>query len=86
MSATANSDVPVDFRGNPLSLEDIKAMIRRDVAELNNLYHLKALDDARRDGQGVHIPNRRLLNAVEMWEKAHDLHWAWYRARLDAST
>lgn len=86
MSATADSVVPVDFRGNPLSLEQIKELIRQDVAELSRLYSIKALDDARRQQDQIHLPNRRLLNMVEMWEQAHDLHWAWYRARFDAGT
>lgn len=86
MAATADPEVPVDLLGNPLSLEDIKHMIRHDVAVLAELYRLKAADDAKRDGFGLHIPNRRLLNEVEMWEKAHDLHWAWYRAGLNATT
>lgn len=86
MSATADPVVPVNLRGNMLSLEEIKDMIRRDVAELSALYSAKALEDARRSSDCIHIPNRRLANLVEMWEKAHDLHWAWYRARLDAAT
>ena len=86
MTATADPELPLDLRGNELSLEDIKEFIREDVAALQNLYRLKALDDAKRIKDQVHIPNRRLMNLVEMWEKAHDRHWAWYRARLDAST
>ena len=86
MSATADPVVPVDLRCNLLSLEEIKEMIRRDVAELAVLHSAKALDDARRHQDQIHIPNRRLANLVEMWEQAHDLHWAWYRARLDAAT
>lgn len=86
MTATADSVVPVDLRGNPLSLDQIKEMIRRDVAELNHLYARKALDDARRSQDRIHIPDRRLANLVAMWEQAHDLHWAWYRARLNAAT
>lgn len=86
MSATVDPELPVDLLGNPLSLEDIKNMITHDVAELRALYHLKALDDAKRIKDQVHIPNRRLMNLVEMWEKAHDLHWSWYRTVLDAIT
>lgn len=86
MTATADPSVPVDLRGNQLSLEQVKAMIRKDVAELNTLYSLVELDDAKRVKDQIRIPNRRLLNQVEMWEKAHDIHWAWYRAMLDAAT
>lgn len=86
MTATADSVVPVDLRGNPLSLDEIKEMIRRDVAELNDLYARKAQDDARRSRERIHISDRRLVNLVAMWEQAHDLHWAWFRARLDAAT
>jgi len=86
MAATADPEAPVDLRGNPLSLEQVKDMIRHDVAELRALHSLKALDDAKRIQDQIHIPNRRLSNLVEMWEKAHDLHWAWYKAMLDATT
>lgn len=82
MTATADSVVPVDFRGNPLSLEQIKEMIRRDVAELGLLYDLKAVDDAKRREGGVFVPNRRLLNQLALWESAHDVHWSWYRSVL----
>lgn len=86
MSATADHDVPVDLRGNPLTIDQVKDMLRHDVAELSKLHSLKAVDDARRDRDGIHIPNRRLENLLGMWEQAHDLHWAWYRAMLDATT
>lgn len=86
MSATVDPELPLDLRGNPLSLEDIKELIRRDVAELSHLHSLKALDDEKRIKDQIHIPNRRLANMLEMWEKAHDLHWAWYRAGLDEAT
>ena len=85
MTSTADPELPLDLRGKELSLGDIKEFIREDVAALQNLYRLKALDDARRAENQISVPNRRLDNLVEMWEKAHDRHWAWYRARLDAS-
>lgn len=86
MSATADHGVPVDLRGNPLSIDQVKEMLRFDVAELSRLHSLRALDASRRERDCVFIPNRRLDNLVEMWERAHDLHWVWYRAMLDAGT
>lgn len=83
MTDTVNPELPVDLRGNLVSLDDIKAMICVDVAELAIAYGLMASDEARRSDSGTFIPNRRILNLVGMWEAAHDRHWAWYRARLD---
>ena len=84
MTSTADPELPLDLRGKKLSLSEIKEFIREDVAALQNLSHLKALDDARRAANQISVPNRRLDNLVEMWEKAHDRHWSWYRAGLDA--
>lgn len=86
MAAMVDPELPVDLIGRPLTLDQVKEMICRDVDELRRLHSLKALDDARRVEEQIHIPNRRLANLVEMWERAHDLHWAWYRTMLDAAT
>lgn len=86
MSATADPVLPVDFRGNSLSLEDIKAMIKQDVAELSALYRLKELDEAKMAAGQVYMPDMRVKNEIALREKAHDLHWSWYRARINEST
>ena len=85
--ATANFEVPVDLLGNKLSIDDVKDMICRDVVELAAAHSLLEQDSAKRRELGSHSRNRRLLNLVEMWETAHDVHWAWYNVmRADAST
>lgn len=85
--ATANFDAPVDLLGNRLSIDDVKQMICRDVVELAAAHELLRLDSAKRRELGSPGRNRRLLNLVEMWETAHDVHWAWYNMmRADAST
>jgi len=79
MAAAAKDEVPVDFRGNKLSLDEIKEMIRWDVAELASLYAKLALEESRREELGLVGANRRLLNTVALLEKAHDMHWDWYK-------
>lgn len=84
MAATVNPELPVDLRGNPVSLDDIKAMIRMDVAELAAAHAiLDAAEAAGRVEGRVPAANRGLLNRIRMWDAAHDLHWAWYRQKLD---
>lgn len=86
MMAAANYDVPVDFTGRQLTLDDVKEMLRVDVEQLAVVHALLEQDAARRSELGIHIANRRLLNLVSMWEKAHDTHWAWYnRMKADAA-
>ena len=58
-----------------LSTEDIKDLIRADVAELKRLHALKYDDDQL-------PPQKRtilLTWEIEAIEAAHDQHWDWYR-------
>lgn len=85
--ATANFEVPVDLLGNKLTLSDVKDMICRDIRELSAAYRLLEQDAERRRELGSHGRNRKLLNVIEMWETAHDIHWAWFnRMKDDAAT
>jgi len=87
MMATAKYEVPVDFWGKKLTLNDVKDMLRRDVEELSAAHELLEQDAAKRRELGSHMKNRRLLNLVSMWETAHDVHWAWYgEMKDDAAT
>ena len=82
---TAVSVPPRDLGGNPLTIDDIKSMIMRDVSDLSDAYAEKDADDAERAARGVFSPSRILERRVKMLEAAHDLHWDWYRVVVNAA-
>ncbi|CPT90375.1 Uncharacterised protein [Mycobacteroides abscessus] len=68
-----------------LTLEDVRALIRNDVAELNHYLDLQA-QDAALCADGNRQPNYRLRTYIKAWEYAQDAHWSWYRKIRDART
>lgn len=58
-----------------LSLDDVRELIRDDVAELKRLYALKAADDELPPEQR-RIQIRAEISAIET---AHDQHFAWMK-------
>lgn len=86
MTENVKHERPLDFQGRPISLALIKELLRTDVAELDALYRLRAEDDARRREGLTVTPSRKISNLVELWERAHDVHWAWFKAAINDAT
>lgn len=68
-----------------LTLDDVRELIRNDVAELNQYLELQA-EDAALCADGNRQPNYRLRAYIKAWEYAQDAHWSWYREIRDART
>lgn len=67
------------------TLEDIKEMIRSDVAELNRYLLLQA-EDLVKAKRLESTPDYRLTALVRAWEHTQDVHWSWYRELLNDHT
>lgn len=61
-----------------LSVDDVKALLVSDVAELQSLYRLRADDEAEAKVQGRQ-PDFRLRQLITGWENTQDTHWSWLR-------
>ena len=82
--AKANA-VPLDVKGSPISLELVKQLLIDDVAIIRAAVQAWESDvDECRNGKRCY-PNVLLRRIVDYVELAHDVHWDWYRARLDAA-
>lgn len=67
-----------------LTVEDVKELIREDVAELNRLHLLQAEDFARQE-KGF-TPDYRIRVQIKAWEHIQDTHWSWYRELANEPT
>lgn len=62
------------------SLEDVREMIRNDVAELCRYRKLQA------NAIAAGISDYQYRDYIKAWEQAQDAHWSWYREMQDAGS